>query len=395
MPIPKKLDDGRWQIRWRDPPAGDGSRKARKATFERKASADIACAEIHDATKLGRIWEPRGESAGEGAGVVDVTVRACMSAYVDHLTDRRAARTAINVGVACDLFTAFAGESMPITAMTKTKLDAFYKHLRTTIGRNKKPRSKDTCAKYITNVQGWWKWAANQDAYASIIPPPRELEALPRDAQMPTKAPTWAEMDATIAAAGAWYPLLLAVMRSLGLRVSQALFLKVGDLVRTDAGLELHFRGELGKSAQERRGRIVPIGSHVAWFFNEMARDRPASEFLVPSMRAVGRLRSRDLQSRHVNHAWEKAGVRAEVWKKRPDHAFRKGFETGLRAAGVERDAAEYLVGHSLGIAGLYVDAVGLGLRGVVDKIPPFSDAARARLEAAMSECVTRKAAAE
>jgi integrase len=382
--------DGYFLVRWRDP---DGS--GRKRRFKRKRAAEDFKDEVHDVVKAGKKWQPSSSSAAPRLG-------GPVTAYLEHVHTRMTKRTLVNVGTALDLFAQFLGgdlDKVPLTALTHKKLEGFYEWLRKTPGRHKHMRALDTCAKYVSWVQVFWRWAANQDEWANTIPRPRKLDALPRDARKPTRAPTWAEMDAAISEAGSWYPLAMGAMRALGLRVSQVMGLKVGD-VRVVAGgeLDLYFRGELGKSRQERSGRIVPIGAGVAPLFKLLTDGRDADAWLIPSLRTgksqrLRGTRERDVQHRFVNGAWERAvekhGVREEVWKGRPDHAFRKGFATGLRGAGADGDAVEFLVGHSLALKGIYIDADGLGLRGVVALIPPFSAAAAVRLAAAAHECLT------
>ncbi len=59
-----------------------------------------------------------------------------------------------------------------------------------------------------------------------------------------------------------------------------------------------------------------------------------------------------------------------EVWEGRPHHAFRKGLVSGLKRAGADTDAVEVLVGHSLGLRGVYTDPDAIPLRGAVELIP-------------------------
>jgi len=75
--------------------------------------------------------------------------------------------------------------------------------------------------------------------------------------------------------------------------------------------------------------------------------------------------------------AWKRAGVREEVWKQRPHHAFRKGIRSGLKRLGADDMAVEFLLGHSLGIAGVS-DPEALPMKAAVALIPPISSRARA-----------------
>jgi integrase len=131
----------------------------------------------------------------------------------------------------------------------------------------------------------------------------------------------------------------------------------------------LTVRGELGKSRQERRGRVIPISRHLV---DILASWGKREGFLVTT-NARGR-RERLAQPRAMDHAWERAGVRSAAWAGRPHHAFRKGFVSELRRAGADPDVVEVLVGHSLGLRGVYTDPDALPMRQAVDLIPSIND---------------------
>ncbi len=57
--------------------------------------------------------------------------------------------------------------------------------------------------------------------------------------------------------------------------------------------------------------------------------------------------------SLQMNRAWKKAGIPEEVWKRRPDHAFRKALRTNTMCSTTEPgarawQAGERLLGHAL-----------------------------------------------
>ena len=54
--------------------------------------------------------------------------------------------------------------------------------------------------------------------------------------------------------------------------------------------------------------------------------------------------------------------------------AFRKGFRSGLKKAGADSEAIEYLLGHSQGLIDTYTDPDALPLREAVDKIPALGE---------------------
>ena len=101
--------------------------------------------------------------------------------------------------------------------------------------------------------------------------------------------------------------------------------------------------------------------------------DWPRHDYLITSNRHRGGDRERMARARDMARAWQRAEVRSDVWKQRPHHAFRKGFVSELRRAGADGDAVEFLVGHSLGLRGVYTDPDALPLRAAVDKIPDLT----------------------
>jgi hypothetical protein len=98
--------------------------------------------------------------------------------------------------------------------------------------------------------------------------------------------------------------------------------------------------------------------------------ERDDTGFLVTSARQRGGDRERLARARDIDRAWGRAKVRKEAWEGRPHHAFRKGFVSELKRAGADSDAVEFLVGHSLGLRGIYIDPDALPLRSAVDTIP-------------------------
>lgn len=68
--------------------------------------------------------------------------------------------------------------------------------------------------------------------------------------------------------------------------------------------------------------------------------------------------------------AWQRAGVRQEVWTGESHPSFRNGFVSGLKRASADDEAVEYLVGRSLGLRGCYADPDALPLRAAVNLIP-------------------------
>ena len=252
--------------------------------------------------------------------------------------------------------------------LTQTLVEEFYHDLAGN-GRHGRPRTAPTRRKIVEVLQLAWEWAAGRDDLGPLVPRPARIEMLPRVPVL-TVAPTWAEMDAVVGAfdPDAWHRKLAILLRFTGLRVQQAM-----SLLWVDFDLDrqtLHVRGELGKSRQEKRGRIVPVSAHLLEIMSGWGR----REAYVITSNRKGR-RERLARPRDMRRAWERAGVREAAWRGRPHHAFRKGFVSGLRAEGADPDAVEVLVGHSLGLKGVYTDPDSLALRATIEKIPALGGA--------------------
>ena len=275
--------------------------------------------------------------------------------------------TAIRYARALDLFLRYLNQvhgtgPLPPTIFTRRMLADWHAALKHN-GLHGRDRSDATRRKIVEVVQLAWAWLYDNDETGAVIPPPRKLR-MKREPASPTVAPTWAEMDACISTLSGWQRDLATVLRYTGLRVQQAMSLTWEDIDLVNASLRI--RGELGKSLQEQRGRSVPVSRH---FTNQLAT-WSRGRFLIHSNRARGGDRERLARPRDLTRAWQRAGVRPEVWRQRPHHSFRKGFVSELRRAGADADAVEFLVGHSLGLRGIYTDPSALPLRAAVDLIP-------------------------
>jgi integrase len=206
-----------------------------------------------------------------------------------------------------------------------------------------------------------WRWAFDSDAYGQQTPRPRTIE-MPETPVPPVRAPRWAQMDLVVSLLRLpWHRQLSTLVRFTGLRIDQAFALEWEDFDLE--ACEVTIRPELGKSKAERRGRRMPISGHLA---REMAGWGPRT----------GRLFCHAKPPYYsINRAWRESGVPPVVWRRHVNHAFRKGFESELLAAGVRQQEIDFLVGHAAGLnADHYIDPTwALRLRDAVDQIPPMA----------------------
>jgi integrase len=291
-----------------------------------------------------------------------------MTAYIRDRVRVLAPGTAERYARSLEAFLAWALERGVTTAsvLSRSTLASFYEWLAGD-GRHGRPRADSTRRKIVEVVQLAWAWAANDDEWSAFVPPPRTLEMRPRQS-VATVAPKWSEMDAVITAfpVTSWRRRLCILLRFTGLRVAQAMLLKWSDVDMEACTLRV--RPELGKSRQEKRGRIVPISVHLV----TLTKGWGAREGYLVKTKNRGE-RERIARAKEMVRAWRRSGVREEVWRGRAHHAFRKGFVSGLCRAGADADAVEYLVGHSLGLRGVYLDPDALALREAVALVPRLS----------------------
>ncbi len=349
-----------YRVRWRDP---DGQARSRQCPD--LATARRVKREIEQIVAEGRRWEPR-----DARPLPDL--REILTAYIRDKARVLASGTAERYARNLEIFLRWLqqregarGKLFP-ELLTKNLLAEFYEDLAGD-GRHGRPRRDSTRRKIVEVVQLAWEWAYNEDEWSASVPRPRSIEMRREEGEL-TVAPTWVEMDAVIRAFDqeAWHNKLGILLRFTGLRVQQVMGLTWDDLDLEQATLRV--RGELCKSRQERRGRIIAISKHLVDILSGWGR---REGFVITTKRRG--CRERLARPRDLDRAWARAGVRAAAWKGRPHHAFRKGFVSELRRAGADPDAVEYLVGHSLGLRGVYTDPDALALRQAVALIPPLT----------------------
>jgi len=219
-----------------------------------------------------------------------------------------------------------------------------------------------------------WEWSAASEEFGEVVPRYVRAPLPAQPAPEITRAPSWAHCDEAIKVATTcgrpladYQARLMILCRFTGVRVAQALGFRWDDF-DLDAHT-LRIRGELGKTRNERRGRVVPISPHLSAIMAGWGR-REGWIVEYPTRGATGH----STPTAGVRKHWAASGVPAELWKGRPVHAFRKAFASELIQRGAERFAVEILCGRTTGIQDVYVDPGFLweSMVGAVALIPPL-----------------------
>lgn len=351
----KKRGDG-FRVRWRDVAGKECSHQcpSRRIALEVKREVEDALARRQD-------WRPA--ASVEGPPLADV-----VGAYLEELARDHADKTITAYSVHLGAFHKWRkalGEDPPrLSCLRRDVLNAYHAHLLA------RPVSERTAKFYIGTICGLWEWARDSDEYGEQAAEVRRPRIRPAPPCATAPAATWAQVDAVIRVAASvprwrWAVRLFTVLRFTGLRRWQA-----NRLLWSDFDLQagtLFIRPALGKTQGEKRGRTVPVSPHL---IAEIATWGKREGLLLPPVPAGYLLTS--------HRIWRRAGIPGAVWERRPFHALRRAFVSGLRGREVDKDLVQYLVGHSLGVTGdVYTDpaAVWPQLKAAVALIPKVDGA--------------------
>ena len=285
--------------------------------------------------------------------------------YLTYLRDvRRMAQNTVE-SYARDLVAlqAFAdGLTRPVESLDRRDLEAFVRDLMT---RGLSPRS---VARTVASVRGFYKFAAleqkREESAAADLRAPRAWPALPKFLDLDEVDRLLAQPD-TNAPRGMRDKALLEVLYASGMRVSELVSLKPGDL-----NLDEGYLTCVGKGDKER---LVPIGHDATnWVQRYMREGRPAllhdrtSPWLFVNARG-GRL------SRVGFWKILKAyGLAANISRQISPHVLRHSFATHLLERGADLRAIQVMLGHAdLSTTQIYTHVLEARLRAVYDKYHP------------------------
>ena len=251
----------------------------------------------------------------------------------------------------------------PIEALDRRDLEAFTRQLMTA---GLAPRS---VARTIACVRGFYKFLLIEKRIAADpaedLRAPRAWPALPKYLDVAQVDRLLAQPDVSTPR-GVRDKALIELLYATGLRVSELLALKAGDM-SLDAG----YLTCIGKGDKQR---IVPLGESAAdWVRRYLADARPAllkgrkSKWLFVNARAGGQL------SRVGFWKILKAyGTQAGVPRGLSPHVLRHSFATHLLDRGADLRAIQMMLGHAdLSTTQIYTHVLEARLRTVYDKFHP------------------------
>ena len=340
----------RYTVRWRD-----GAGEQHRRTCPDLRTAKRVQREVEQARALGDDWRPRDESTTPDLEMI-------FQAYLDDRARLLRAATLQQQYIGLRLFLEFLrrrrarGRLLP-DLLSQASLAGFYTYMR-----EERQNTELSASQRVRMVHRAWRWAYDAEPFEDVVPRPRLIDLPDAGPELRVVAPTWAQCDRAIEQANGWYARLMTVLRYTGLRKSQAMALRWDDLDVQEALLTV--RPELGKSRQERRGRVVPVSPHL---IEAVAGWGVREGWLVKT-----RGPARRVDNPALHRAWRLSGAPREVWRQ-PCHAFRKAFVTRLVSAGVQEHLVKTLVGHARGVTGdVYTDVAGITdrLREAVALVP-------------------------
>ena len=160
---------------------------------------------------------------------------------------------------------------------------------------------------------------------------------LPKNIKVPKRVPTVLskdEINALLAAAdNPKHRLLLELMYSAGLRVSEAVNLKVRDL-------ELHEGIAWVRSGKGSKDRFFNIAEKLKPELGKLTNDASADEYVFKGNDGA-------LKPRAIQMAMQKIALKAGIKKEISPHTLRHSFATHLLEAGVDVRKIQELLGHA------------------------------------------------
>ena len=277
-------------------------------------------------------------------------------------------RLAANTVLACQRdvarLCAFAGRrGLALAALDRGDLEAFVRDLMVS---GLSPRS---VARHVASVRGFYRFLVLDGRLtaspADDLQAPRAWPALPRFLSL-DEVDRLLDGPDTDTPAGLRDRALLEMLYATGMRVSELVTLRVGD-VDLDRGLLTC----LGKGAKER---IVPVGESArAWTRGYLVTARPVLLKRRESVHLF--LNARDGRALSRVGFWKivkKYGRQAGIGRDLSPHTLRHSFATHLLERGADLRVIQTLLGHAdLSTTQIYTHVIDARLKAIHDEFHP------------------------
>jgi integrase/recombinase XerD len=289
-----------------------------------------------------------------------------IDAYLGYLRDVRRMSPNTLSSYARDLRTLgdfAAAKKQAVASLDRRDLEAFTRQM---MSSGLAPRS---VARTIACIRGFYKFLLVEKAIeadpAEDLRAPRAWPALPKYLDLEEVDRLLAQPDVSTPR-GIRDKALIEVLYATGLRVTELLSLKAGD-ISLDAG----YLTCIGKGDKQR---IVPLGDSAAdWIRRYAAGARPAllkgrkSKWLFVNAKAGGQLSRVGFWK-----VLKEYGIRAGISREISPHVLRHSFATHLLDRGADLRAIQMMLGHAdLSTTQIYTHVLEARLRTVYDKFHP------------------------
>jgi integrase/recombinase XerD len=253
-------------------------------------------------------------------------------------------------------------KEQPVDALQRQDLETFVRRL---MSSGLSPRS---VARAVACVRGFYRFVAmerRQDASpADDLRPPRAWAALPKFLSLDEVDQLLAQPD-TATPRGLRDKALIEVLYATGLRVSELIALRAGDL-----NLDEGYLTCIGKGDKQR---MVPLGHEAADWVRRYIRDgRPALVARKSSPWLFVNARGGALSRVGFWKILKTYGTRAGISRDISPHVLRHSFATHLLERGADLRMIQMMLGHAdLSTTQIYTHVLEARLRASYDKFHP------------------------
>lgn len=208
------------------------------------------------------------------------------------------------------------------------------------------PCSEGTAYARVRHIEHFWQWAYNREEYHSHCPNPVKAEIREVVTQRVFDFPTWKDLDKAILSSQGWYRQVMIILRYTGLRVGQVMRLKWDDInLKTR---RLTFRGKLGKTRQEERGRAFYLSPHLLAHLRAWPKESEwiVDRRLIHKGRKPSNNDNRNITCNRIpKEIWQRTDVPSYLYRQ-SFHCFRKAVNQGLMELGAQDSIRKYMLGH-------------------------------------------------